>query len=78
MTTAQLDTPIVSRRFWSGMIMFVCALLVAPMVASQLGRQLLGTGYRLRPALYHAGTGAEYRGRLHRSAGYGGLSPFMP
>jgi branched-chain amino acid transport system permease protein len=37
MTTAQLDTPVVSRRFWSGMTLFVCALLVAPMVASQLG-----------------------------------------
>ena len=37
MTTAQLDTPVVSRRFWSGMTLLVCALLVAPMVASQLG-----------------------------------------
>ena len=37
MTTAQLDTPVASRRFWSGMTLFVCALLVAPMVASQLG-----------------------------------------
>ena len=37
MTTLQLDTPAVSRRFWSGMTLLVCALLVAPMVASQLG-----------------------------------------
>lgn len=37
MTTAQLDTPVVSRRFWSGMTLLVCALLVAPIIASQLG-----------------------------------------
>ena len=38
MTTAQLvAAPAASRRFWSGMTLFICALLVAPMVASQLG-----------------------------------------
>ena len=42
MTTAQLDTPAVSRRFWSGMTLFVCALLVAPMVASLLGGNYWG------------------------------------
>jgi branched-chain amino acid transport system permease protein len=68
MTTAQLDTPVVSRRFWSGMTLFVCALLVAPMVASQLGGNYW---VGVIDFAHHAGAGAEYRGRLYRPAGYG-------
>ncbi|MFA1645892.1 MAG: ABC transporter ATP-binding protein, partial [Enterobacteriaceae bacterium] len=37
MTTIQIQAPASSRRFWSGMTLFIIALLVAPVVASQLG-----------------------------------------
>ncbi|WP_182072884.1 branched-chain amino acid ABC transporter permease, partial [Enterobacter asburiae] len=37
MTTLQLQTPAATRKFWSGMILFCLALLVAPVVATQLG-----------------------------------------
>lgn len=37
MTTIQIQAPASTRRFWSGMTLFIIALLVAPVVASQLG-----------------------------------------
>ncbi|MDU5513279.1 MAG: ABC transporter ATP-binding protein, partial [Enterobacter sp.] len=37
MTTLQLQTPAATRKFWSGMVLFCLALLVAPVVATQLG-----------------------------------------
>jgi hypothetical protein len=37
MTTFNYRTPVATRKFWSGMTLFCLALLVAPMVASQLG-----------------------------------------
>src|SRR6218665_284575 len=37
MTTTSLQAPVSTRRFWPGMTLFVIALLIAPIVASQLG-----------------------------------------
>lgn len=37
MTTLQLQTPAATGKFWSGMVLFCLALLVAPVVATQLG-----------------------------------------
>lgn len=37
MTTIPLPTPAATRKFWSGMTLFCLALLVAPVVATQLG-----------------------------------------
>lgn len=37
MTTLQLQTPTATRKFWSGMVLFCLALLIAPVVATQLG-----------------------------------------
>ena len=37
MTTLQLQTPATTRKFWSGMSLFCLALLIAPVVATQLG-----------------------------------------
>lgn len=37
MTTLQLQAPATSRKFWSGMTLFCLALLIAPVVATQLG-----------------------------------------
>lgn len=37
MTAIELKTPATRRKFWSGMTLFVLALLLAPVVATQLG-----------------------------------------
>ena len=37
MTTLQLQAPAATRKFWSGMSLFCLALLIAPVVATQLG-----------------------------------------
>ena len=37
MTTLQIQAPATTRKFWSGMSLFCLALLIAPVVATQLG-----------------------------------------